>query len=210
MRIRRSNHTTLAKRACTLFASALLFCAPLFGSEINEPDTLATANSRESLFPQSSRNLSFSHFTWGAEAGASIDVSGYDMSTFDIDVLLGYKNKAIRMLGIGVGVHRSVQVGDNFIPIYATIQTSFRSKPSLCFFSAKIGYSFNTIGDSPTFGDTMSSLGCGINLSQSHRAKSYLLLSAGYRYFNNRHIEAIDRIDRHYIFIASLALGISF
>ena len=145
-----------------------------------------------------------------AEAGGSIDMTGYDLSTIDVDVLFGYKNKFFRMLGIGAGIHRTIQRGDNFIPVYATIQTSFRTKPSLCFFSAKIGYSFNSIADSPTFGDTMSQLGVGINLSESRRAKSYILASVGYRYFTQRHIDQLPSIDRHYIFIAQLSIGISF
>lgn len=165
---------------------------------------------RESLFPKSSLSLAFSHFTWGAEAGASLDLTGYDMSTFNVDVLFGYKNDYIKLAGFGAGIHRSVQSGDNFIPVYATIQTSFRKKPSLLFFSAKIGYSFNTISDSPTFGDLSSAMGVGFNLSRSKTAQTHIILSAGYRYFNRRHIDMVDRIDRHYIYIASLSFGVSF
>lgn len=210
MRIRISKSTTLVQRFFILSASALLFVLPLKATEVSKGDSLLVRQARESLFPEKSKNLADSHFTWGAEAGASIDLMGYDMSTIDLDVQIGYKNKAIRMAGIGVGVHRSVQMGDNFIPIYATIQTSFRSQPSLCFFSAKVGYSFNTIDDSPLFGDMMASVGCGVNLSRSKKASSYILLSGGYRYFNNRHIQEIERIDRHYIYIATLSFGVSF
>ena len=169
-----------------------------------------TAENRESLFPHKSLSLSFSHFTWGAEVGSSIDLTGYDMSTIDVDLLFGYKNSYLRFLGLGAGIHRSVQRGDNFIPIYACVQTSCTSKPSLCFLSAKVGYSFNTIDDSPTFGDTTSSLGVGFNLSSGKKARSHILLSAGYRYFTQRHIDKLSSIDRHYIFLAQLSFGVCF
>ncbi len=210
MRINISKSKALAQRLSILSASALLFTIPLKAAEVAKGDSTFVRQPHESLFPERSKNLANSHFTWGAEAGASIDLTGYDMSTIDLDVLVGYKNKAIRMAGVGVGVHRSVQMGDNFIPIYATIQTSFRSKPSLFFLSAKVGYSFNTIDDSPLFGDMMASLGCGVNLSKSKRANTYILLSGGYRYFNNRHIQELERIDRHYVYIATLSFGVSF
>ena len=210
MRILISQFTTLARRYLILGASAFLFALPAKSEEKLNADTTLVRESHESLFPERGRNLANSHFTWGAEAGASIDLMGYDMSTIDLDVQLGYKNKAIRMAGIGVGVHRSVQMGDNFIPVYATIQTSFTSRPSLCFFSAKVGYSFNTIDDSPVFGDMMASLGCGVNLSRGKKASTYILLSGGYRYFSNRHIQEIERVDRHYIYIATLSFGVSF
>lgn len=197
--------TNPAVRAIVLTAGLLFFALSVSAEGID-----SNTQERESLFPAKSLSLAFSHFTWGAEVGSSIDVTGYDLSTIDVDVLFGYKNSFIRMAGFGAGVHRSVQRGDNFIPVYATIQTSFRSKPSLCFFSAKIGYSFNSIEDSPTFGDLSSLIGIGFNLSSSRVAKSYILVSAGYRYFNQRHIDMISSIDRHYIFIARLALGVNF
>lgn len=215
LRIAISTHITraLMKRALAFFMGVLVLSGGVSAMEPVKNDSIkvkAVSGHSDSFFPDKGVSLENSHFTWGAEAGASIDISGYDMSTFDVDLLVGYKNKAIRILGVGVGVHRSVQTGDNFIPVYATIQTSFRSKPSLFFFSAKIGYSFNTISNSPMFGDTMSTIGCGINLSKSRVASSYILVSAGSRYFNNRHIDQFDRIDRHYVFIASLAVGVSF
>lgn len=208
--VKNKNRYRSAAKAIAL-AAGLLFLSPSAHAAENkiDNDSVRIAN-RESLFPESSRSLAKSHFTWGAEAGASLDLTGHDMSTFDVDVLFGYKNSYIRMLGVGAGIHRTVQGGDNFIPVYATIQTSFRKKPSLLFFSAKIGYSFNTINDSPTFGDLSSSLGVGINLSDSRLAKTYVLLCAGYRYFNRRHINMIDKLDQHYVYIARLCIGVSF
>lgn len=167
------------------------------------------AGGMESLFPEKSLNLNNSHFSWGVEVGSSIDATGHDMSTFNIDVMLGYKNAYIKMLGIGAGVHRSVHFGNNFIPVYGVIRTSFRKKPSLFFLDIQAGYSFNTVEHSSIFGDMTSSIGLGINLSQTSRAKSYILLAAGYHYFNEVHKEMVS-LDIHHLFVANLAFGISF
>ena len=185
----------------------LLSSIPAFSVEV--ADT-ATTVKRESLFPHKSISLATSYFTWGAEAGASIDLTGHDMSTIDVDVHLGYKDAFLQILGIGAGIHRTVQSGANFIPLYVMLQTSFRSKPSLFFLNAKLGYSFNTINDSPTFGDFVSSLGLGINLSRTRLARTYLVLALGYRYFNERHREYVNHLDAKYVYIAQLSFGVSF
>ncbi len=200
---------TLALSACVLVYVNCCYASDKMDSVVTT-DSVSKDIEHESLFPQSSKSLDKSHFTWGAEAGASIDLTGFDMSTIDVDVLIGYKNAYLNMLGIGVGVHRNVRSGDNFIPLYAAIQTSFRKQPSLLFYSAKIGYSFNTIESSAMFGDLMASMGCGINLSKGRLARSFILLSAGYRYFNDRHMAKFEKIDRHYIFDVSLSIGILF
>lgn len=164
---------------------------------------------RESIFG-GNRPLDNSHFTWGADLGASVDLTAHDMSTFDLDFVLGYKNKIIKTVGIGAGIHRTVQGGDNFIPIYAIIRTGFSSRPTLLFLNARLGYSFNTVEDSPMFGDYNSALGCGINLSQSSKAKTYIIVGVAYRYFNKRHQEYISRLDTPSIWMAQLQFGVNF
>ena len=168
----------------------------------------STKNDYGALF-KSTESLDKSHFTWGAEAGTSIDITAHDMSTFDVDVLLGYKNSFLNMAGIGVGVHRTIRSGDNFIPIYATLRSSFRPGRSLLFMNMRFGYSFNTIGDSPTFGDFNAAIGMGINLSQSRRARTYILLNLAYRHFNERHKNLIS-LDTSYVYIAQLMCGVNF
>ena len=176
-------------------------------------DTLSSKENnkeeRESIFG-GNRPLDQSHFTWGADFGASLDLTAHDMSTFDLDVFLGYKNRFIKTVGFGVGVHRTVQGGDNFIPIYVLLRTSFTSRPSRFFFNARFGYSFNTINESPTFGDYNSGLGLGINLSQSRKARTYIILGAAYRYFNERHKNLVSGLDTHSIWMAQLQFGVNF
>ena len=202
-----------------LVASVLLFPFQCYASQKNKKTTKEEkieqivndsikSSGREAIFQSTRGNLSFSHFTWGV--GSSIDLTSHDMSTFDVDAVLGFKNSFIKTAGIGIGIHRSVQSGDNFIPVYALLRTSFTKRPSLCFFNLRVGYSFNTIGDSPCYGDFSTAAGIGFNLSSSRMAKTYIIVGAGYRYFKQRHIDAIDKLDTHYIFLAQLQFGVNF
>ena len=75
-----------------------------------------TASNVDSFFPEKSVNLAKSHFTWGAEFGSSIDMTAHNLSTFDLDVNIGYKNSFFKIIGIGAGIHRSLSSGDTYVP----------------------------------------------------------------------------------------------
>ncbi|MDE7402488.1 MAG: hypothetical protein K2M87_03650 [Muribaculaceae bacterium] len=173
-------------------------------------DSLEQVSLKESLFPKASRSLADSHFTWGAEVGSSLDLTSHDLTTIDIDAFLGYKSKLIKLIGIGAGIHRSIHTGNNFIPVYLSFRSSFRSKPSPCFLSVKAGYSFNRVyGAKKSDGDVTASLGLGINLQQSRIAQSYVIISGTYQYFNRGLVSTTD-LNRRYIFFATLAIGVNF
>ncbi len=164
---------------------------------------------RESLVPRSTLSLAFSHFTWGAEAGSSLDMTSHDLSTFDADVLIGFKNSFIKIVGFGAGLHRSIHSGNNMIPVYAVFRSSFRSKPSLCFLNLQAGYSFNTYGDSKTMSDLYGALGLGINLQKTSKASSYVILSLACQHLNDKNKEAV-KFDTNYILFAKLMIGVTF
>ncbi len=151
----------------------------------------------------------FSHFTWGMETGMSLDLSGLDMSTFNLDVMFGYRNKWIQMAGVGGGVHKSLGSSDSFFPVYAVFRSSFRPKPSLCFFHLRVGYSFNAISNSPTYGDTSCAIGCGLNLTNRRKFQSYLLVAYSFRHFNRKHSEAAE-IHRSNVSLAQIGFGVTF
>lgn len=165
----------------------------------------------EPLLPDKKDGLWKSHFTWGAEVGSTIDMTGHDLSTFNVDLLFGFKNSFIKLAGVGIGIHRAIQNGTNMIPVYAVFRTSFRKKPSLLFLEAQAGYSFNTwkthSGD--YLRDFTSALGFGINLSQSRRAKSYVILSAAYLYVNKSHQQLLE-LDTNNMYGVNLSFGVSF
>lgn len=163
----------------------------------------------ESLFPSHSRDLRTSHFTWGAELGSSIDMGGHDMSTFDLDFILGYKNSFIRTVGVGAGVHKAFGNGSTFIPVYLLFRSSFTSKPSLFFLHFKAGYSFNTIQDSDMFGDVVASIGLGINLAMTKKCMTHIIVGYGFRHFTKKHQESVS-LGTQNINLAQLSFGISF
>lgn len=164
---------------------------------------------RESLFPDKQLSLSGSHFTWGAEVGASVDMDGNNLSTFDLDAVLGYKNKYLKIVGVGAGIHRALGSGNMFIPVYALIRTSFRQKPSLFFLNFRTGYSFNTIGDSPIFGDFSTAAGLGINLAMSRKFQSHIIISYVYRHFSSRN-QDVARLSINNSNLAQISFGVNF
>ncbi len=203
-------------RSAIFFTMGLLSLSPCVASSDSatrqQPDTVFVADAdteRESLFPERSRSLAFSNFTWGAEAGSSLDLTSHDLSSFDLDVLFGYKNSYIKMAGIGAGIHRSIHTGNNFIPVYAVIRTNFRRTPSLLFLNLQGGYSFNSFSSSGTVGDFYGALGVGINLQQTNTSKTYVILSGAYQYFSEGNRMKTD-IDTNYIFFAKLVIGVNF
>ena len=107
------------------------------------------------------------HFSWGADIGSSIDMSGNDMSSIEIDAYFGYKNDVIRTLGIGAGIKSAIGNSYTFLPVYAMLRTSFTSRPSLCFLDMRLGYSFNTLKDDVTQNSFFGSAGLGFNLYTS-------------------------------------------
>lgn len=140
--------------------------------------------------PVKTRSKLRKHFTWGIDLGASIDLSGEDMSTFDAETYFGYKGSWVRVAAIGAGMHKAFGNKYTFIPLYAMLRTSFRSQPSLLFFEMKLGYSFNTLNDSGSFGGAYGSFGLGVNLAMSKSFQSHIVLA--YSYFTLRNATDLD------------------
>lgn len=169
----------------------------------------AQPEAHESIFGKSV-SLALSHFTWGCEIGASIDLDGYDMSTFDANVLIGYKDKYIRTLGCSVGINRDFQTGTHFIPIMAVFRSPIVPSNKICFADLKAGYSFNSVGSDKERGNGFTfSAGVGFNLASSRRFHSYLAICYQFIHLNARQGVMIDKVITHTDMIA-LRLGVNF
>ncbi|MDE6010480.1 MAG: hypothetical protein K2F87_03400 [Muribaculaceae bacterium] len=144
----------------------------------------------------------------GLELSTGLDLSGTDMSTFNADLIAGYRNNVIQLLGISAGVHKSLGTRDTFIPLQAVFRTGFRSSPTLCFMHLSIGYSFNTIAQARMFGDFMATVGPGINLVQKPKFQSNIVLAFGFRHLNQRHQE-MTNIAKPNLGFAQISFGIS-
>ncbi|MDE5875963.1 MAG: hypothetical protein K2H47_00425 [Muribaculaceae bacterium] len=200
----KDNLTSVSASAFYLGSVSTSSTASTLTSSPSTPD-----NERESIFPQGSVSLETSHFTWGVDIGASIDVTANDQSTFDADVVFGYKNSWIRLVGIGGGIHRSFGSGDNFIPLYVIFRSSFSPQPRLFFLNFKAGYSFNTIGNAATYGDTTASIGLGINLAMSKRFQSHIIIGYGFRHYSSRHQSSMELSSAN-VSLAQLSIGVNF
>lgn len=176
---------------------------------VAQSDTTATQSGHESIFQSPIGSLAASHFTWGADIGASIDINGYDMSTFDLDIVLGYKNDLLKTLGISAGIHRDFHTGTTFVPVEAVVRTAFIPRPCPIFMNLKAGYSFNTVGDSPTKGGFIFNAGIGFNLYRSQRVQTHLLLSYQFIHLNEMQGTMIDKKENH-VDMIQVAFGVNF
>jgi len=160
----------------------IIYLLCLFNVNAQQTSTDNTTNddSYDTLLGPKGKSLVGSHFTWGADVGSSVDLSGSDMTTFDIDAYFGYKGSLIRTAALGAGVHKAFGNSYTFLPVYALIRTSFRSQPSMFFMEFKGGYSFNTLADSGSAGGVYGSVGAGINLAMSRKLQSHIILSYGF------------------------------
>ncbi len=148
-------------------------------------------------------------FTWGAYLGSSVDLTGNDLTTFDANLQFGYSLPYLQMIGVGVGVRRSLGSRNTFVPLDVVVRTNFRRRPSLLFMNFQSGYSFNTISEDRYKGGFQMSLGLGVNLTQSPKLKSYIMLSYGFFHINARQVDNL-RMDMNYVNLAQLGIGIQF
>lgn len=150
--------------------------------------------------------LAMRHFTWGVAAGSGIDVTSHDMSTINIDAFFGYKGRAIDVAGIGTGIDVNISNSGRFFPVYAIFRTSFRSKPSICFFDLRAGVAFNNMPNNHNQTTPYINPGVGFNLARSDKFRSYLLI--GYVWNGLKSFD--DTEINHGISYFSAGIGISF
>lgn len=168
-----------------------------------------TSGTHEGIKPEARKKSALRHFTWGIDVGASIDLSGEDMSTFTAETYFGYKGSWIRTAALGIGMHKAFANQYTFVPVYGLLRTSFRSKPSLFFFELKAGYSFNTLAHSGSIGGAYGSFGLGVNLAMKRTFQSHIVLA--YSYFTLKNATELDiKYSGDNINSAVLRFGVNF
>lgn len=145
------------------------------------------------------------HFTWGADAGTSIDMSATDMSTIDFNVNIGYKGNYVRFAGIGAGISTMVDNSSRFYPVYAMFRSSFSPQPRFCFLDLRAGVALCNLREIATQADFYGSLGLGITLASGKRFSSHII--AAYTFIPLQG-EAKYYLDN--LHFATLRLGVSF
>ncbi|MDE6509631.1 MAG: hypothetical protein K2K99_05470, partial [Muribaculaceae bacterium] len=121
------------------------------------------------------------NFAWGAGVSSSIDMTGQDLSAFNIAAQAGYKNRAIQMLGAGVGIDMAVGNNSRMYPAYAIIRTSFVPGDMRCFFEARAGYSFNSMAAGGRQSGIYGATSLGVNLAMGKNFRSHIVIGYTYR-----------------------------
>lgn len=188
----------------TVVEETILTPSPEFASSIANARSLKEANHHKSpSFRKGSGDSG--HFTWGADAGSSIDMSATDMSAIDINVNIGYKGPYVRFLGIGAGISPMVNNSSRIYPVYALFRSSFSARPRFCFLDLRAGAAFCNLRELSTQADFYGSLGLGITLAHGKRFSSHIILAYSYIALQGEAKYYLD--DLHF---ATLRLGVSF
>lgn len=141
------------------------------------------------------------HFAWGGEVSSSIDLTGHDLSTFNIGANLGYKNSLFQIVGVGGQINIGVGNNSRMYPVFAIVRTSFSKQPKRCFLELRGGYSFNNMDDGRSHNGAYALAAWGIHLAMAHNFRSYL--SVGYSF---------HQISGHYSDLSAVtaSIGINF
>ena len=115
-------------------------------------------------------------FAWGADAGASIDLTGNDMSAVDFNATFGMTRGWINFLGLGAGADISISNSTRSYPFFAEFRTNFREKPSVVFWDLRAGIAYNFLEHNHKQWGVYGNTGVGFNLARSTKFTSYLMM----------------------------------
>ncbi len=148
-------------------------------------------------------------FTWGADAGASIDLTGSDMSDINFSACFGYKRAWINFLGIGLGADLTTANSCRSYDVFADFRTNFVNRPTLLFWPLRIGMSLNYLEHNHEQTGIYGSTGLGINLARGKSYCSYMMI--GYTFRQRKQIVGQEMThDFKNLHYATVKIGISF
>lgn len=153
--------------------------------------------------------MSYSHFSWGADIGSSIDMTSQDMAAFDICAHFGYKSHFVRFAGIGAGIKSMVSNSSRSYPIYALFRSGFSSKPTLCFLDLKVGVSISDLHNTYSHTGLYGAIGLGFTLAKGKNFSSHI--TVGYEFIPLDNIENGNGVSQiNNLHSALIRIGASF
>ncbi|MBO5054114.1 MAG: hypothetical protein J6C44_07810 [Muribaculaceae bacterium] len=170
-------------------------------------DTTSTTLSNEAttIAPQE-RPL---RFTWGADIGASVDMTGHDMSALGIGAMFGMEWKWIRFIGVGAEADVMVSNSSRTFPLSLIFRTDFSQHRRLLFMDLRGGVAPSYLDHDRQETVPYLSGGMGITLAAGHKFSSHLTLS--YTYLGQKECYNGDYLrDCPGIGFIQLRLGIAF
>lgn len=126
-----------------------------------------------------------SHFTWGADLGSSFDLTNQEMTSFDLSACFGYRNRSLRFLGIGAGIHMMINNSSRAYPVYLQCRTTFTSTQKFIFLEAKAGVSFITLYNDITRRPLYAAVGIGFTLASGRNFSSHITLGYSFTPLND-------------------------
>lgn len=149
------------------------------GQEEEETAAVVTTRKRDwsaPLFPKSGR----ARFVWGAEFGSSVDMSGQDMTSIDINALFGMSCGWFTFIGVGAAADVTVSNSNRSYPVFVALQTDFSHFHRPLFLDLRGGMSVNCLPANATRKGAYGSASLGFRLATGEKFRSYL--TAGYTY----------------------------
>ena len=120
-------------------------------------------------------------FRWGADVGATIDMTGQDASSYDISISLGYSRKWINFIGFGAKASFAAGNSSRAFPLFLNFRTNFRNTPSVMFWDVRGGISLAYPGDNRSHTGAYGATGIGFYLARSSTFSSHILIGYTYR-----------------------------
>ncbi len=149
-------------------------------------------------------------FSWAAEVGSGIDMTGLDMSSIDFGVAAGVSRGWLRFAGVGLNANIMVGNSCRSYPVYALFRTDFIDGKQLLFLDARGGVSLNYLARNEKQTGVYGSVGVGINLATGRTFRSYIIV--GYSYMGRGDVQEDEFTLTEYspLHFAGLRLGVSF
>ncbi len=179
-------------RRLLLIIAAALLCATAYGQSMKA----------DQLPPLSLR------FAWGADAGASIDMSNQEMSSVDFNMSFGLSYKWFKFAGIGAQAQIMTSNSCRSYPVFAMIRTNFRDDWTRIFWEAKGGVSLNYLENNHHRTGAFAGTGVGFLLATGPKFTTHLVL--GYTFMQHRPSDAPDGPSLKDVHCASLKIGVTF
>ncbi len=176
-----------------LFFYVLLIASALSVSAAEQPDSIPSPRAV---------------FAWGADAGASIDLTGSDMSDINFSAYFGFSRGWINFLGIGAGADIPTSNSCRSYDLFAAFHTNFVNRPTLLFWPIRVGVSLNYLENNHQQTGVYGTTGLGINLARGRSYCSYMMI--GYTFRQRRPIVGEITHDFKNLHYATVKIGISF
>lgn len=160
----------------------------IMNAAFNAPQSSTTTNKHTQTYTRIKSTKSKSlptkvktQFAWGGDAGASIDLSGNDMSSIDLSMSFGLRHGWLNFLGLGAGADIAVTNSTRAYPFFLDFRTNLTNRPTVCFWQLRLGGAYNMLEHNHQQMGIYGNTGIGVNLARGKKFCSHLILCYTYR-----------------------------